>query len=55
MQMFDVFRAERVSGGLKHARPDCLLLAENHLTVRLFGSMVRKIAALPDRTGWGAK
>jgi hypothetical protein len=28
-----------------------LLLAESHLTRRLFGSMVRRIAALPVSTG----
>ena len=31
---------------VKHARYDWLLLAESHLTRRLFGSMVRRIAAL---------
>lgn len=34
------------------ARPDYwLLLAENHLTRRLFGSKMRRIAALPQPTG----
>jgi len=32
---------------IHHARYYWLLLAENHLTRRLFGSMVRRIAALP--------
>jgi hypothetical protein len=32
---------------IKHARYYRLLLAESHLTRRLFGSMVRRIAALP--------
>ena len=36
---------------IKHARYYRLLLAESHLTRRLFGSMVRRIAALPLPTG----
>ena len=36
---------------IKHARYYWLLLAESHLTRRLFGSMVRRIAALPLPTG----
>ena len=32
---------------VKHARYYWLLLSESHLTRRLFGSMVRRIAALP--------
>jgi hypothetical protein len=32
---------------VKHARYYWLLLAEEHLTRRLFGSMLRMIAALP--------
>ena len=36
---------------MKHARYYWLLLAESHLTRRLFGSMVRRIAALPVPTG----
>jgi len=36
---------------VKHARCYWLLLAESHLTRRLFGSMVRRIAALPLQTG----
>jgi len=32
---------------VKHARYYKLLLPESHLTRRLFGSMVRRIAALP--------
>jgi hypothetical protein len=36
---------------LKHARHYWLLLAESHLTRQLFGSMVRRIAALPLQTG----
>jgi hypothetical protein len=36
---------------VKHARYYWLLLADSHLTRRLFGSMVRRIAALPLPTG----
>ena len=36
---------------VKHARYYWLLLAESHLTQRLFGSMVRKIEALPVPAG----
>ncbi|MGD0497633.1 MAG: transposase [Bryobacteraceae bacterium] len=36
---------------IKHARCYWLMLAESHLTRRLFGSMVRRIAALPVPTG----
>jgi hypothetical protein len=36
---------------VKHARYYCLLLAESHLTRRLFGSMLRRIASLPLLTG----
>jgi Transposase DDE domain group 1 len=36
---------------IKHARYYWLLLAESHLTRRLFGSMVRRIAALRVPTG----
>ena len=36
---------------IKHARYYWLLLAESHLTRRLFGSMARRIAALPVPTG----
>ena len=36
---------------IKHARYYWLLLAESHLTRRLFGSMVRRIAALPVPAG----
>ena len=32
---------------VKHARYYWLILAESHLTRRLFGSMVRRIATLP--------
>ena len=41
------------SGGrlIKHARYYWLLLAEVHLTRRLFASMLRKIAALPSPAG----
>ena|ERR1035437_484376 len=44
----------RESGGapcIKHARYYWLLLAESHLTRRLFGSMVLRIAALAVPTG----
>jgi len=36
---------------IKHARYYWLLLAESHLTRRLFGAMVRRIAALPLPSG----
>jgi len=36
---------------VKYARYYWLLLAESHLTRRLFGSMVRRIAALPVPAG----
>ena len=36
---------------VKHARYYWLLLAESGLTRRLFGAMVRRIAALPVATG----
>lgn len=36
---------------IKHARYCWLLLAESHLTRRLFGSMLRRIAALPMPSG----
>jgi ATP-dependent Clp protease ATP-binding subunit ClpA len=36
---------------VKHARYYWLLLAESHLTRRLFGVMVRRIAGLPVPTG----
>jgi len=41
------------SGGrlIKHARYYWLLLAEGHLTRRLFAGMLRKIAALPSPAG----
>jgi hypothetical protein len=36
---------------IKHARYYWLLLAGSHLTRRLFGSMLRRIAALPSPAG----
>ena len=36
---------------VKHARYDWLLLAEGHLTLGLFGAMVRRVAALPVPAG----
>jgi transposase len=36
---------------VKHARYYWLLLAEGHLTRRLFGGMLRRIAALPSPAG----
>jgi len=36
---------------VKHARYYWLLLAESGVTRRLFGAMVRRIAALPVATG----
>ena len=45
-------RLVKTSGRLiKHARYYWLLLAESHLTRRLFGSMLRRIAALPSPAG----
>jgi hypothetical protein len=35
----------------KHARYYWLLLPESHLTRRLFGSMLQRIAALPSPAG----
>ena len=42
-----------ITGGrlVKHARYYWLLLAESHLTRRLFASMVRRIAGLPVPAG----
>ena len=36
---------------VKHARYNWLLLAENHLTRRLLGAMVRRIAVMPVPDG----
>ena len=36
---------------IKHARYYWLLLAESHLTRRLFGSMLQRIAMLPSPAG----
>jgi hypothetical protein len=36
---------------IKHARYYWLLLAESHLTRRLLGAMVGKVAALPSPAG----
>ena len=36
---------------IKHARYYSLLLAESHLTRRLFGGMLRRIAAFPSPAG----
>jgi hypothetical protein len=45
-------RLSKTGGRLvKHARYYWLLLAESHLTRRLFGSMVRRIASLPLPAG----
>jgi acyl-CoA reductase-like NAD-dependent aldehyde dehydrogenase len=45
-------RGQKTGGRLvKHARYYWLLLAENHLTRRLFGAMVRRIEALPMPAG----
>jgi hypothetical protein len=42
----------KTGGGLiKHARHHGLLLAEGHLTRRLFGAMLGRIAALPSPVG----
>jgi hypothetical protein len=40
-----------ILGLVKHARYYWLLLSQSHLTRRLFGAMVRRIAALPVATG----
>ena len=47
------FAALVKTGGrlVKHARHYWLMLAERHLTQRLFGSMVRRIDALAVATG----
>jgi hypothetical protein len=37
---------------IKHARYYWLLLAESHLTRRLFGGMLGKIGALPSPVGY---
>ena len=46
-------RLVKKTGGrlIKHARYYWLLLAESHLTPRLFGNMLQKIAALPSPAG----
>ena len=45
-------RLVKIGGRLvKHARYYWLLPAESHLTRRLFGSMLRRILALPVPTG----
>ena len=45
-------RLVKTGGSLiRHARYYWLILAESHLTRRLFGSMVRRIGALPAPTG----
>jgi len=36
---------------VKHARYDRLLLAERHLTRRLFGAIVRRLTMLPGPAG----
>ena len=36
---------------IKHARYYWLLLAESHLTRRLFGGMLRRIVTLPSPAG----
>jgi hypothetical protein len=47
------FRLQSTTGGrlVKHARYYWLLLAESHLTQRLFGAMLQRIWALPVPTG----
>ncbi|MGB6565013.1 MAG: hypothetical protein WBE69_20600 [Candidatus Binataceae bacterium] len=45
-------RLVKTSGRLiEHARYYWLLLADSHLTPRLFGNMLQKIAALPSPAG----
>jgi hypothetical protein len=44
-------RLVKTGGRLKHARYYWLLLAEGHLTRRLFAAMLQRIWALPVRTG----
>ena len=47
-----LLRLVKTGGRLvKHARYFWLLLAERHLTRRLFGAMLGRIAALPLPTG----
>jgi hypothetical protein len=46
MRRSDIRRADG-----KHARYYWLLLAESHLTRRLFGSVLHRIAALPSPAG----
>jgi hypothetical protein len=49
---FDPQRLVKTGGRLiKHARYSWLLLAESHLTRRLFVGMLGKIAALPSPAG----
>ena len=40
---------------VKHARYYWLFLAESHLTRRLFGTMLRRICALPVPTGYARR
>ena len=44
-------RLVKTGGRVKHARSHWLLLAEGHLTRRLFGDMLRRIWALPVPAG----
>ncbi len=37
---------------VKHSRYYWLLLAEGHLTRRLFGAILRRLVALPGPAGW---
>ena len=43
--------ASKIVNAAKMALPLAVLLAESHLTRRLFGAMLGKIAALPSPTG----
>ena len=52
MRMRAVQRLVKTGGRLiKHARYYWLLLAESHLTRRLFGGMLRRIVTLPSPAG----
>ncbi len=53
VRAFDLQQRLVKTGGrsIKHARYYWLLLAEGHLTCRLFAGMVRKITALPLPAG----
>jgi len=54
LPLADLLRQRQVKTGghlIKHARYYWLLLAESHLTRRLFGAMLQRIAPLPSPAG----